>query len=86
MINGRTSKSVESDSKLDDKELVTAIESVLWRNDKNQKSQSIKKPSIPSSNEIKADNNPKRDENKTFVLNSQSNDSKETLPSSSRYL
>lgn len=79
MINGRTSKPVESDSKSNDKELVTIIESELWRNDKKQKTRSLKVSSTTSINESTIDNSSTNDENKSTQSGLDSNDNKDTI-------
>ena len=79
MINGRTSKPVGSDSKSCDKELVTIIESELWRKDKKRKTQSLKVSSTTSNNESTIDNSSTNDENKSTQSSSDSNDNKDTI-------
>ena len=84
MINGRSSKTAESDCKSDDKKLVTIIESESWKNDKKQKTQSLKISSITSNNES-TNNSSKDNENKSSI--SSSTDSKvykDTISNSTR--
>ena len=84
IINGCSSKTVESDCKSDDKKLVTIIESESWKNDKKQKTQSLKVSSITSNN--KSTNNSSKDyENKSSISSStDSKDYKDTIYNSTR--
>ena len=73
MINGRSSKTAESDCNSHEKKLVTIIESESWKNDKKQKTQSLKISSITSNNKS-TNNSSKGNENKSSI--SSSTDSK----------
>ena len=85
MINGGSSKTVESDCKSDDKKLVTIIESESWKNDKKQKTQSFKLSSITSNNQRTIDNSPTNNENKSSISSSSdSKDYKDTISNSTR--
>ena len=75
--NGRTSKSEESHFKSDEGEIVTAIESILWRNDRKKRSQSsLIKTSSTSSGESKMEESKKVDTNISSLPSAPDKDSK----------
>ena len=77
MSNGRTSKSEESHFKSDEGEIVTAIESILWRNDRKKRSQSsLIKTSSTSSGESKMEESKKVDTNISSLPSAPDKDSK----------
>ena len=84
MINGRTSKPVGSDSKSYDKELVTIIESELWRKDEKRKTQSLKVSSTTSNNESTIDNSSTNDENKSTPSSTDSKNYKDTISNTAK--
>ena len=85
MTNGRASKSEESHFKSDKEELVTAIESILWRNDKKKRSQSsLIKTSSTSSGESKIEESKKVEINTSSLPSAPENDSKEKVANSLR--
>ena len=83
-MNGRTSKTVESDCKSDDRKLVTITESESWKNDKKQRLQSLKLSSITSDNESTINNSSTNDENKSTTSSSDSKDYKDTISNTAR--
>ena len=82
MTNGRTSKSEETSFKSDEEELVTAIESILWRNDRKEKSQSSQiQPASTSNKETKYEGC--LDLESSSLFHALKTDSKEKVPNSS---
>ena len=78
MTNKRTSKSEETNFKSDDEELVTAIESILWRNDRKKKSQSSQiQPSSTSNKETEYEGCQKLDINSSSLSGALNTESKE---------
>ena len=84
MTNGRTSKSMESDFTSKATELVTVIESVLWKNDQKHRSQPSKVSSGDSKEETKVEDDVKSNEEIPITLITVPKDSKEEVLKSLR--